>query len=59
VEPGNLWLSAQVKAVAFYGCFNSVLGYQLGGFFLLAVDLSAWALLDELVCLALTGGKQS
>jgi hypothetical protein len=26
------------------------------GFFLLARDLSAWALLDELVCLALIGG---
>jgi hypothetical protein len=52
VESGNWWLPAQVKAGAFYGCFNS----GLGGLFLLVMDLQA--LLDDLVCLLLLwGGK--
>jgi hypothetical protein len=50
------WSTAQVKAGAFYACFNYGLGYWLGGFFLLAMDLHACALLDELVCLLLMGG---
>jgi hypothetical protein len=42
-----------MKAGAFYGCFNS----GLGGFFPLAMDLCAWALFDELVCLPFMGGE--
>jgi hypothetical protein len=57
VEPGNQWLPAQVKTGAFYGRFNSGLGYGLSGFFPLAVDLSAQALFDELICLPLMGEK--
>jgi hypothetical protein len=53
VEPVNWWLPAHVKAGTLSGCFNSGLGYQLDGFFLLVMDLRVQALLDELVCLPL------
>jgi hypothetical protein len=43
---------------AFYGGFNSRLGYGLGGFFPLAMDLRMWTLFDELACLLLIGGEQ-
>jgi hypothetical protein len=55
VEPRNQWLSAQVKAEAFYGHFNSGLGI---GFFLLAMYLHV-AFLDELVCLRLIGDEDN
>jgi hypothetical protein len=55
-EPRNQWLPAQVKAGAFYGRFNSGLGYRLGGFFSLAVDSHAWDLVNKLVCFLLMEG---